>query len=57
MDTLTKPSAKFPFESKFVTIDGYKIHYVEERGEGTHSFYTRESHLVILVEKYIAHSC
>ena len=33
MDTLTKPSAKFPFESKFVTIDGYKIRYVEE-GQG-----------------------
>lgn len=33
MNTQTKPSAKFPFESKFVTIDGYKIHYVEE-GQG-----------------------
>ena len=33
MDTRTKPSVKFLFESKFITIDGYKIHYVE-KGEG-----------------------
>ena len=33
MDTQTKPSAKFLFESKFIKIDGYKIHYVE-KGEG-----------------------
>ena len=33
MDTQTKPSAEFPFESKFITIDGYKIHYVE-KGQG-----------------------
>ena len=30
----TRPSAGFPFESRFVTVDGYKIHYVEEgRGD------------------------
>jgi haloalkane dehalogenase len=33
MNTPTKPSAEFPFESKFITIDGYKIHYVE-KGQG-----------------------
>jgi haloalkane dehalogenase len=33
MDTQIKPSAKFPFESKFIKIDGYKIHNVE-KGEG-----------------------
>jgi haloalkane dehalogenase len=33
MDAQTKPSAKFPFESKFIKIDGYKIHYVE-KGQG-----------------------
>ena len=31
--TETGPSAEFPFESRFVTIDGHKIHYVEE-GQG-----------------------
>lgn len=30
--TDTKPPSAFPFESKFVTIDGYKIHYIEEGG-------------------------
>lgn len=33
MNTPTKPSTEFQFESKFITIDGYKIHYVEE-GQG-----------------------
>ncbi len=32
--SITGPSADFPFESRFVTVDGYKIHYVEEgRGD------------------------
>jgi haloalkane dehalogenase len=29
----TRPSATFPFESRFVSIAGYRIHYVEE-GDG-----------------------
>jgi len=29
----TGPSAEFPFESRFITIDGHEIHYVEE-GQG-----------------------
>jgi haloalkane dehalogenase len=32
-DTGTRPSAEFPFESRFVSIGGYRIHYVEE-GQG-----------------------
>jgi len=31
--SITRPSAGFPFESRYVTVDGYKIHYVEE-GKG-----------------------
>jgi haloalkane dehalogenase len=31
---ISKPSAAFPFESRFVTVDGHRIHYVEEgRGD------------------------
>jgi len=33
VDKGTRPSAAFPFESRFVSIGGYRIHYVEE-GEG-----------------------
>ncbi len=32
-DTGKRPSAEFPFESRFVSIGGYRIHYVEE-GKG-----------------------
>lgn len=33
VQTIKKPSPDFPFESKFVNVNGYKIHYVEE-GQG-----------------------
>jgi haloalkane dehalogenase len=32
-DTGTRPTAEFPFESHFVSIGGYRIHYVEQ-GQG-----------------------
>lgn len=31
--TETRPSAEFPFESRFITLDGHRIHYIEE-GQG-----------------------
>lgn len=33
MQNNSSPSAAYPFESKFITVDGYKIHYIEE-GQG-----------------------